>query len=65
MNCPKCAASLTKKFYKGMMEVDYCPNCRGMWLDFNELDRQPRLVDQSQAGVDAADPMDSLHVVHF
>jgi Zn-finger nucleic acid-binding protein len=38
MNCPKCAAILTKKYYKGMMEVDYCPNCRGMWLDFDELD---------------------------
>ena len=21
------------------MEVDYCPVCRGMWLDFNELDQ--------------------------
>ena len=21
-----------------MFEVDSCPNCRGMWLDFNELD---------------------------
>ena len=21
------------------MEVDFCPNCRGMWLDFEELDR--------------------------
>ena len=21
------------------MEVDSCPNCRGMWLDFDELDR--------------------------
>ena len=39
MNCPKCAATLTKKYYKGMMEVDYCPNCRGMWLDFMELDQ--------------------------
>lgn len=39
MNCPKCATLLTKKFYKGMMEVDYCPNCRGLWLDFDELDR--------------------------
>lgn len=39
MNCPKCAAALTKKYYKGMMEVDYCPNCRGMWLDFAELDQ--------------------------
>jgi Zn-finger nucleic acid-binding protein len=39
MNCPKCASVLTKKYYKGMMEIDYCPNCRGMWLDFNELDQ--------------------------
>ncbi len=39
MNCPKCAEALSKKYYKGMMEVDYCPNCRGMWLDFNELDQ--------------------------
>jgi Zn-finger nucleic acid-binding protein len=22
-----------------MMEVECCPNCRGMWLDFHELDR--------------------------
>ena len=22
-----------------MIEVDSCPNCRGMWLDFNELDK--------------------------
>ena len=39
MECPKCAAVLTKKYYKGMMEVDYCPNCRGMWLDYEELDK--------------------------
>ncbi len=39
MNCPKCDTALVKKFYKGMIEVDYCPNCRGIWLDFNELDR--------------------------
>jgi uncharacterized protein len=44
MDCPKCAASLTKKFYKGVIEVDYCPNCRGMWLDFNELDRLEDMV---------------------
>lgn len=39
MNCPKCAAELVKKFYKGMIEVDACPDCRGMWLDTHELDR--------------------------
>ncbi len=39
MNCPHCAATLTPKFYKGMLEVDYCPQCRGMWLEEHELDR--------------------------
>jgi len=39
MKCPKCGNTLVKKSYKGMMEVDSCPNCRGMWLDFDELDR--------------------------
>lgn len=39
MICPKCHAALTKKYYKGMMEVEYCPHCRGMWLDFHELDQ--------------------------
>ena len=39
MKCPKCESTLVKKFYKGMMEVESCPNCRGMWLDLAELDR--------------------------
>jgi Zn-finger nucleic acid-binding protein len=37
--CPKCNAELVKRFYKGMIEVDSCPECRGMWLDLDELDR--------------------------
>jgi hypothetical protein len=49
MNCPKCSTVLTKKYYKGMLEVDYCPACRGMWLDFNELDRLEDVAfDQDQ-----------------
>lgn len=39
MNCPKCTYELVRKSYKGMMEVECCPNCRGMWLDYDELDR--------------------------
>ncbi len=39
MHCPKCNAELITKFYKGMLEVDSCPQCRGMWLDFDELDK--------------------------
>ena len=39
MKCPKCGSELTQKFYKGMIEADACPNCRGLWLDFDELDK--------------------------
>ncbi|NJN79007.1 MAG: zf-TFIIB domain-containing protein [Anaerolineales bacterium] len=39
MNCPKCNSELMKKHYKGMIEIESCPNCRGMWLDFHELDQ--------------------------
>lgn len=39
MNCPKCSAELVRKYYKGMIEVDSCPACRGMWLDTPELDK--------------------------
>ena len=39
MKCPKCSTQLVQKYYKGSIEVDYCPNCRGIWLDFHELDR--------------------------
>lgn len=44
MECPKCLSVLTKKYYKGIMEVDYCPNCRGMWLDCEELDKLEDMV---------------------
>ncbi len=39
MNCPKCNLTLTTKYYKGAIEVEACPACRGMWLDARELDK--------------------------
>lgn len=44
MNCPKCNSELVKKFYKGMFEVESCPSCRGIWLDFHELDKLEDVV---------------------
>lgn len=49
MNCPKCNSELTKKYYKGMFEVDSCPNCRGMWLDLYELDKLEDVVFDEDA----------------
>jgi hypothetical protein len=49
MNCPKCGAELVEKYYKGMLPVDACPNCRGMWLDLGELDRLEDVVFDDDA----------------
>ena len=39
MNCPRCGnAELRVEDYRDI-EVDRCPQCQGMWLDYGELDQ--------------------------
>lgn len=39
MNCPVCkTANLVMSERQGI-EIDYCPQCRGVWLDRGELDK--------------------------
>lgn len=38
MKCPHCNESLVMSEKKGV-EIDYCPECRGVWLDRGELDK--------------------------
>lgn len=38
MNCPTCSVSLVMTERSGV-EIDYCPKCRGVWLDRGELDK--------------------------
>lgn len=38
MKCPVCDAELTMSERQGI-EIDYCPKCRGVWLDRGELDK--------------------------
>ena len=38
MKCPNCNETLVMADRKGV-EIDYCPNCRGVWLDKGELDK--------------------------
>lgn len=38
MNCPTCNVSLNMSQREGI-EIDYCPQCRGIWLDRGELDK--------------------------
>jgi len=38
MKCPNCNETLVSAERQGV-EIDYCPNCRGVWLDKGELDK--------------------------
>lgn len=38
MKCPICAVELKIAERQGI-EIDYCPQCRGVWLDRGELDK--------------------------
>ncbi|MBS3965878.1 MAG: zf-TFIIB domain-containing protein [Truepera sp.] len=45
MKCPSCKdATLTITERQGV-EIDYCPECRGVWLDRGELDK---LIERSE-----------------
>ena len=37
MNCPRCSATLAVRQFKDI-EVDRCPGCQGIWLDYHEMD---------------------------
>jgi len=38
MKCPSCNETLVMSERQGV-EIDYCPSCRGVWLDRGELDK--------------------------
>ncbi len=39
MNCPVCAMTELRVAERQGVEIDYCPQCRGVWLDRGELDK--------------------------
>ena len=51
MKCPVCNTDLRMTERQGV-EIDYCPQCRGVWLDRGELDkiieRSARPAEQEQ-----------------
>jgi uncharacterized protein len=45
MQCPVCQVPLQITDRQGV-EIDYCPRCRGVWLDRGELDK---IIERSEA----------------
>lgn len=44
MDCPVCKTAQLVMSERQGIEIDYCPNCRGVWLDRGELDK---IIDRS------------------
>ncbi len=49
MNCPLCVDQVLDERFSHGIEVDVCPNCKGVWLDRGELER---LAMQGRAAED-------------
>lgn len=52
MKCPQDGSTLVMSERAGV-EVDYCPDCRGVWLDRGELDK---ILERSEQNGAAAKP---------
>jgi uncharacterized protein len=46
MKCPVDSATLLMSERQGV-EIDYCPECRGVWLDRGELDKLLQQADDA------------------
>jgi uncharacterized protein len=51
MQCPVDGETLVMAD-RGGVEIDYCPKCRGVWLDRGELDK---IIERSVGGPSVAD----------
>ena len=51
--CPVCRVSLVMSERQGV-EIDYCPQCRGVWLDRGELDK---IIERSAQDLPSTAPV--------
>lgn len=57
MQCPVDGTTLVMADRQGV-EIDYCPQCRGVWLDRGELDK---IIERSAPAAAAPPPPPSRH----
>jgi Zn-finger nucleic acid-binding protein len=53
MKCPTCPDDRLVMTERSGIEIDYCPTCRGVWLDRGELDK---IIERSVPRHSAAPP---------
>lgn len=56
MQCPRCTETALTMSERQNVEIDYCPKCRGIWLDRGELDKLIERADQAEFGDNGGAP---------
>lgn len=54
MKCPHCIEATLVMSERQGVEIDYCPQCRGVWLDRGELDK---LIERSAVAAPVPQPV--------
>jgi Zn-finger nucleic acid-binding protein len=54
VKCPVCPDATLLMSDRQGVEIDYCPNCRGVWLDRGELDKLVQLSARHEVAPAAA-----------
>lgn len=64
MKCPTCPDSLLSMSERNGIEIDFCPTCRGVWLDRGELDK---IIEKSlsQKSESSAPQREKIHEVVY
>jgi Zn-finger nucleic acid-binding protein len=58
MKCPVCNTPDLLMTERQGIEIDYCPTCRGVWLDRGELDKLAVRGDEDLAAANRGRPRD-------
>lgn len=62
MKCPNCVDTVLVMVERLGVEIDYCPSCRGVWLDRGELDK---LLDRASPAASPAPPAQAQRPHHL
>lgn len=47
MQCPNCSVEM-QIVQKNEIDIDYCPECKGVWLDRGEIDKIARIQNKHE-----------------
>ena len=62
MKCPACKTTTLSMSERLGVEIDFCPDCRGVWLDRGELDKilEKSVAESAQTTVVQHNPFQNI-----